>query len=117
MFYYLDTESQIKRISKTVDLLADESNRVNQNGLLIDFTDGTLYKNLLDNDIGEFIKRKEAFTITLNTDGISLSDNSTMSIWPVYGVINEIKPQERFCINNVIIIGIYLLSFYYTFRN
>ena len=42
---------------------------------------------------------------TLNTDGISLSENSTLSMWPVYAVMNEINPNERFCIDNVIVVG------------
>jgi hypothetical protein len=32
--------------------------------------------------IGRAINRKEAFSMTLNTDGISLSDCSSLSIWP-----------------------------------
>jgi hypothetical protein len=26
-------------------------------------------------------------------------------MWPVYAVINEINPNERFCIDNVIVVG------------
>jgi hypothetical protein len=49
-----------------------------------DITDGSLYKKILKSNIGRLIKQKEAFTLTLNTDGISLSENSTLSRWPVY---------------------------------
>ena len=70
-----------------------------------DITDGSLYKKILKSDIGRLIKQKEAFMLTLNTDGISLSGNSTLSIWPVYAVLNEINLNERFCIDNVIVVG------------
>jgi hypothetical protein len=73
--------------------------------LLRDITDGSLYKKILKSDIGRLIKQKEAFMLTLNTDGISLSGNSTLSIWPVYAVLNEINLNERFCIDNVIVVG------------
>jgi len=72
---------------------------------LRDITDGSLYKKILKSDIGRLIKQKEAFMLTLNTDGISLSGNSTLSIWPVYAVLNEINLNERFCIDNVIVVG------------
>ncbi len=70
-----------------------------------DITDGSLYKKILKSYIGRLIKQKEAFMLTLNTDGRSLSGNSTLSIWPVYAVLNEINLNERFCIDNVIVVG------------
>jgi hypothetical protein len=107
MFYFLDTSSQIKRISKNVNLFEnDERSRMSENTeILRDITDGLLYKKILNSEVGNLIKKKEAFTLTLNTDGISLSENSTLSMWPVYTVINEIKAGERFCFENVIIVG------------
>ena len=44
---------------------------------LRDFLDGELYKRILNSRIGTAIKRKEAFTMTFNLDGISLSESST----------------------------------------
>lgn len=105
MFYYLDTECQIKRISKSAGLFQSNTEHIVNEELLRDITDGLLYKNILNSSIGNLIKNRDAFTLTLNTDGISLSENSALSMWPVYTVINEIKPGERFCIDNVIISG------------
>ena len=104
MFYYLDTECQIKRISKNVRLLENNDHQ-HDKASLCDISDGLLYQKILKSNIGELIKRNEAFTLTINTDGISFSENSTLSMWPVYTVINEIKPSERFCIDNVVIVG------------
>ena len=105
MFYYLNTVSQIKRIASNINLLENNLNLNTDDEILKDITGGLLYKNLLESEIGESLKKSEAFTFTINTDGISLSENSTLSMWPVYLVINEIKPEERFCFENVIIAG------------
>jgi hypothetical protein len=105
MFYFLDTTCQIKKISKSVNLFKNDGTMNENDHLLRDITDGSLYKKILKSNIGRLIKKKEAFTLTLNTDGISLSENSTLSMWPVYAVINEINPNERFCIDNVIVVG------------
>lgn len=105
MFYFLDTTCQIKKISKSVNLFKNDGTMNENDHLLRDITDGSLYKKVLKSNIGRLIKQKEAFTLTLNTDGISLSENSTLSMWPVYAVINEINPNERFCIDNVIVVG------------
>ena len=105
MFYFLDTTCQIKKISKSVNLFKNDGTMNENDHLLRDITDGSLYKKVLKSNIGRLIKQKEAFTLTTNTDGISLSENSTLSMWPVYAVINEINPNERFCIDNVIVVG------------
>ena len=105
MFYFLDTTCQIKKISKSVNLFKNDGTMNENDHLLRDITDGSLYKKILKSNIGRLIKQKEAFTLTINTDGISLSENSILSMWPVYAVINEINPNERFCIDNVIVVG------------
>ncbi len=105
MFYFLDTTCQIKKISKSVNLFKNDGTMNENDHLLRDITDGSLYKKILKSNIGRLIKQKEAFTLTINTDGISLSENSTLSMWPVYAVINEINLNERFCIDNVIVVG------------
>ena len=107
MFYYLDVERQIKRIAKSLSLFKvstiEECNSTNST--LKDITDGLLYKNILKSPLGDLIKKKEAFTFTINTDGISFSDSSNLSMWSVYLVINEVKPELRFCIENIIVVG------------
>jgi len=104
MFYYLNLESQIRRISKNVGFL-NKPFEISSVNVLRDIADGGLYKKLLNSKIGEKLKNREEFTLTLNTDGISLSENPTLSMWPVFACLNEIAPQERFCVDNVIILG------------
>ena len=68
-----------------------------------DFLDGELYKSVLNSRVGSAIKQKEAFTMTFNTEWKSLSESSTLSIWPCFGTINEKLPQERFCVDIIIL--------------
>ena len=62
------------------------------------------YQNLLQTD-GDLLKSGKAFTFILNTDGISVSDRSNLSIWPIYLAINEIPIANRYSIENIIIGG------------
>jgi|688.fasta_scaffold1145989_2 hypothetical protein len=110
MFYYLDIASQIRRIATNVSLLERRIER-NSNEILSDIVDGELYKRILESRIGREINRKEAFTMTFNTDGISLSDSSSLSIWPCFGSINEIASNERFCVDNIILFGNFLFNY------
>ena len=108
MFYYLDIDRQIKRITANKSFLkeTDDQTFKNKNDeILCDITDGLLYKEILKSDIGDLIKQKQAFTFTINTDGISLSESSNLSMWPVYLAINEVNPEYRYCIENIIIAG------------
>lgn len=106
MFYHINIKKQIQRIwknmfkiIKSIDISISESH-------LVDVYDGYLYKKLLENsEIGHLIKNKKAFTLLLNTDGISICKKSKLSIWPIYLCINEIPIQYRYCIENVIVAG------------
>lgn len=35
-------------------------------------------------------------SVTANTDGVALIKSSKISIWPIYMVINELPPKERY---------------------
>ena len=107
MFYYLDTSSQIRRIVKNTGLVDNnyKTSERSSDNTLRDFIDGELYKRILNSRIGSAVKRKESFTMTFNPNGISLSESSTLSIWPCFGAINEIIPQEKFCVENIILYG------------
>jgi len=50
--------------------------------------------------------KKQAFSFTINTDGISVSNKSKLTIWPVFIVINELPLNIRFSIDNVILAGL-----------
>ena len=68
-----------------------------------DLFDGEIYKNFSKNfDIQQL---DYIFSMIFNTDGISVSDKSNISLWPVYFNIAEIDKDERFCFENTIIGG------------
>ena len=75
---------------------------------LSDITHGKIYQDFLNTADGRFLKNKQAVTFILNTDGIQISLKSSISIWPVYLVINEIPKHQRFSFQNVIIAGLFL---------
>ena len=67
---------------------------------LSDVIDGFLYQQFrLD------CNSNKAFSFTINTDGVHLSDKSDIALWPVFLAINELPLNERFSFNNVIIAG------------
>jgi hypothetical protein len=107
MYYYFNIASQVRRITKSVKLLdfrvykrSANSNELN------DFKDGNLYRRLIESSLGPKFESKQAFTFTINTDGISTFQHSKLTMWPVFLTINEIPIEKRFCIENVIVAGL-----------
>ncbi len=43
-----------------------------------------------------FLSNQATVSFTLNTGGVALYRSSTVSIWPVWLVVNELPPQERY---------------------
>lgn len=107
IYYYLDIEKQIHSIFNKIKY-DDLNSQPSLNNELTDIKDGTLYKSILSSEDGESVKKNKAFTLTINTDGISICKKSKLTIWPVYLVINELPIQKRFSIDNVIIAGTYI---------
>lgn len=101
MFYYLDVKLQIKRIFQRQEIF--QLPVVSSDGFIRDVTDGSNYRELLESEYGDKFKTGKAFSFLMNTDGISVSDSSNLTIWPVYLAINEIRPEYRFCLENLII--------------
>jgi len=64
MFYYLNLESQIRRISKNVGFL-NKPFEISSVNVLRDIADGGLYKKLLNSKIGEKLKNREEFTLVV----------------------------------------------------
>lgn len=73
-----------------------------------DVVDGFIYKNFTKSELENCIDKDKEIILSfiINTDGISISDKSNITIWPIYLAINEIPKSTRFCINNMIIAGI-----------
>jgi hypothetical protein len=106
MYYYFNIESQVRRIIKNLSLLDSTTFQFSTDpNVLNDFKDGKLYKRLIESDIGDKIKSQRAFTMTINTDGISSYRYSKLSIWPIFLSINEIPIDKRFCVENVVVAG------------
>ena len=70
-----------------------------------DVHDGEIYTELYNTELGYLFEKNEAFTLSLNTDGISICDESNVTIWPSIFVCNEIPKERRFCLDNIIIAG------------
>ena len=70
-----------------------------------DIYDGEIYKELFASDIGYLFERNEAFSFSINTDGVSICDLSNITMWPIFLVINEIPLEKRFCLDNIIVAG------------
>jgi hypothetical protein len=45
-------------------------------------------------------------TMTMNIDGVQVSRGSQSTIWPILFVVNELPPNARFSIENIILAGI-----------
>lgn len=72
---------------------------------LSDIKSGTGYRNL--EAPGGFLHESTNTTLSLFTDGIPLFKSSSVSLWPVYLIINELPPKERFQRKNLILWGIW----------
>ena len=43
----------------------------------------------------------------MNTDGVPLYNSSSVSLWPIFFIINDLLPSERFISQNLIIWGLW----------
>ena len=102
MYFHANIENQLKDIFENTTL---SKNNVNNENELHDFFDGQIYKNLLKSEDGVSFKNGKAFSLILNTDGVSLCTKSKLTMWPFFLAINEISKEDRFLINNVVLAG------------
>ncbi|CAF2107921.1 unnamed protein product [Rotaria magnacalcarata] len=101
LFYTYNISKQLKAIlSTSPDLVLHNKNAVRKTTMK-DITDGNVYINLIEKDMGSII------TLTMNVDGIQPNKGSDRSIWPVLLVINEIKRKKRYSPENTIIAGMW----------
>jgi hypothetical protein len=104
--FEMDIEQQIKHILSKFKYSDLHQPRIRLNGTLTDITDGRIYQNMISNDSSDGFLKGKALSFLVNTDGLSLCNNSKLTIWPVYLVINEIPIESRFLIDNVILAGL-----------
>lgn len=60
-------------------------------GNIHDIYDGEGYKCF-----SEFLSNPAHISLLINTDGVSLYRSSSVSIWPVWGVVNELPASMRY---------------------
>ena len=59
-------------------------------GCVCDVFDGEEYKKHQD-----FLGQPGNVSLLLNTDGIKMFNSSTVDLWPIWLVVNELPPSER----------------------
>ncbi|CAF1069114.1 unnamed protein product [Brachionus calyciflorus] len=99
IFFNLNIETQIRRLFKR-DLILNTPN--NNDNIISDVTDGIIYEDFLKDNFDP-INKKECFSFTLSTDGISVCSQSGLSIWPIMLGVNEVHSSQRLCLENIII--------------
>jgi len=104
----MNIKNQIARvIQRNLDIFdSKQNNYKNQDEFIRDVTDGEIYANFKKNEtIGS------NFSFTLFTDGISFCKKSSITVWPVLLVINEIPIERRFCADLMIVAGKIIILF------
>ena len=79
-----------------IDLLYDSKSTA-----LRDLRDGAVFRSLREKSTDRIL------TLTLNIDGIQPSRNTQSTIWPILMVINELPPQRRFALENIVLAGVW----------
>ena len=98
--YTYDIGSQIEAILATSSDVSF-ANLVSRNAPMQDITDGEVYRSLITTIPDKFL------TLSMNADGIQPNKGSERSLWPILMVINEIPWKKRFCLQNLIIAGMW----------
>lgn len=100
----LSVEEQLKEILTRPNIWkAFKNNKPNSDGLLCDIIDGQGYKDVLSSQGSMFM---ETVTLSFNTDGAQLFSSSSIDVWPIFLVINELPPTLRFARSNMITWGL-----------
>ena len=73
------------------DYLQQRFSQPSDPGVLRDALDGSKYKKHR-----RFVNQPCNVTFTLNTDGVSLFQSSSVDLWPIWLAINELPPTVRY---------------------
>lgn len=107
MDYELNIATQVISIIEKFDYKRlNEQIQKNSSNVFKDFIDSEIYQAYISTIKHMFKDNRLFLSFTLNTDGISISEKSKLSLWPIYLIINEIPVETRFSFNNIIIAGI-----------
>lgn len=102
-FIQLPLKHQIyNKIVKNPEIL-DFDITTDPNGSIRDFYDGDLYKELRQK-VGD----GKLVTLTMNTDGARVfKSKAKSSLWPIQMFLNEVPPNKRFKLGNIILNGVW----------
>lgn len=64
--------------------------RATVEGCVGDVYDGKEYRKHKD-----FLSEPSNVSFLLNTDGVKMFNSSTVDLWPIWLVVNELPPHER----------------------
>lgn len=92
----------ILRRKKIRDLILNRKS-TDQNGSTI----SSLYDGLIYKSHSEFLNEKTNISLSYYSDGVALYTSSKLSIWPFYLHINELPIEERYKIENTIVLGLW----------
>ncbi|CAF4466881.1 unnamed protein product, partial [Rotaria sp. Silwood2] len=73
----------------------------NKELFMCDIRDGAIYESIRADNPGEIL------SLTINIDGVQPSKGSQTTIWPILLVINEIPPNLRFKLENVVLAAVW----------
>ncbi|KAL5020963.1 hypothetical protein ScPMuIL_000118 [Solemya velum] len=82
-----------------------EESRSSTSENISDIKSASGYKKL--QEPGGFLCNTPNITLSLFIDGIPLFKSSSVSLWPVYLLINEIAPKKRFSKKNMLLWGVW----------
>ena len=107
-FVSINVGPQIKSILERDENWAKVQNchNLTRSGAITDITDGLEYLKLRQSG-GFLAPPSNNVTFTFFTDGIPLFKSSKVSLWPVYLVLNELPPNERYLKKNMILWGLW----------
>lgn len=102
-FITLSLREQIEAFLARPDVkLVDHKRRTSD--FISDIFDGEMYKTIR-NVLGQQISN--ILTYTFNTDGVRVHKSTKNSMWPILLYINEVIPDQRFQVDNVILAGVW----------
>ncbi|KAJ1519617.1 hypothetical protein ONE63_004891 [Megalurothrips usitatus] len=101
-FVTLSIEEQLRALLEQPDtILVDHASRSSEG--LSDIFDGNVFKRC--KELG--IPIEDVLTLTINTDGVRVFKSTQNSMYPILSHLNELIPEQRFKVDNVILCGLW----------
>jgi len=98
IFLEIPVQDQLKTVlsgPNVIEKLKYRFNRVKRDETAIeDVYDGRLYQKFSAEN--GFLSSPDNISLLGNTDGVALVRSSRAGVWPIYYVINELPPRERY---------------------